>query len=287
MGEDKQDKPVIRIKLQGLDKIAAFWRAFGRGSRRAAVFVFKALKWPLLIALPVVIFLISAWLSLLSSLSSDVKTVPDLINMYPEQAREQLSVRSLKLAINEKREFSDWHDEGTVTAQEPGLGARIKRGRTVHVTLSAGPRNVLVPNLQGMSLREAQLIAEQKGFKLRRRLSIYSDIVQEGCVIAQSPQPSTAFVTESIDVLESKGPRPRLALIPRMEGQPLLPVLDLLRSEGVKVLVFARGSSEEISNRDRFELRRCVIYRQSPKAGLFIQLPSSEEVILRVDWSGR
>ncbi len=275
----------IKIRIPKPESLGAFFRGAVDGSVKLGKFMLRVLKWPALLALPLLIFALAAWWSLISSLSSDVREVPDLIDMQPEGAAEILSMRSLRLEVEDQRKYSDIYGEGRILGQEPAAGSRIKRGRNVSVTLSAGFRQILVPNLAGMSLREATLVAEQKGFKVRRRLTSYSEEVQEGSVIAQTPQPSTPIITEFIDVLESRGSRPKLVMLPRLVGRPLLPVLDALRDQGLRVIVMREGSTQDISGGDRFELRHYQIYRQSPEAGEFVTIPGSEEVILRVRWS--
>jgi len=277
----------IKIKIPALDSVGSFFRMLGRGLAATGLYLYRILKWPFLVSLPLVVFGVTAWWSLNISLSSDTRSVPDLTSLEPQEAFEKLSLRSLKLKVEKQRRYSDLYPEGHILAQEPKAGAKIKIGRTVHVTLSAGFRKILVPSLIGMSMREAKLVAEQKGFKVRRSLDVYSERVAEGSVIAQSPQPSTPFITEFIDVLESRGPRPKQVMLPRLEGKPLLPVLDFLRSQGIAVVVWPRGSTQDISGGDRFELRHYVIYRQSPPAGEFLTIPGSVDVILRVRWNER
>lgn len=272
----------IRIKIPRREAVFAFFRPAGRTAATGVVILYRILKWPVLVATPLLIFGLAAWWSLISSLSSDIKSVPDLIDLLPREAYEKLAMRSLKLDISDQRKHSDIYVEGRIIDQSPAAGAKIKRERKVRVTLSAGFRKILVPSLIGMSLREAKLVAEQKGFKVRRGLLTHSDSVAPGSVIAQTPQPSTQMITEFIDVLESRGPRPRRYLLPAMQGMPVLPVLDFLRSRGIPVVVWQRGSTRDISGGDRFELRHYVIYRQSPAAGNFIAIPGSIEVILRV-----
>lgn len=272
----------IKIKFPRPESLGAFFQGALNGTVAFGKLLFRVFKWPVLIALPLLIFAVAVWWSLISSLSGDVKEVPDLIDLLPAEAAERLAMRSLKLEVEEQRKYSDIYVEGRILSQNPAAGSRIKRGRTVRVALSAGFRQILVPNLLGMSLREATLVAEQKGFRVRRSLSAFSEEVPEGSVIAQTPQPSTPFITEFIDVLESRGPRPKLVMLPRLVGKPLLPVLDALRDQGLRVIVMRQGSTQDISGGDRFELRHYQIYRQSPEAGEFVTIPGSEEMILRV-----
>lgn len=254
-----------------------------RLTKKSFVFIYKVFKWPVLIAVPLLVFAISAWWSLISSLSSEVQTVPDLVGKTQQEARFLLSSRGLDMLRDDAPRFSQVIDRGLILAHSPTAGTKIKRGRNVKVKLSAGFRRVLVPNLVMKSIREAELIARQKGLKLRERDSVYSDSIPPGRIIAQDPEPSSAFLTENIEVISSRGPAPKQVMVPDFEGRPLLPVLQFLRENGFKVTVRARGGSGDISYRDPFELRSYTIYRQSPAAGTFVYLMSPETIILRVE----
>lgn len=244
----------------------------------------KFLKWPVLLAVPIGVFTFAAWWSLISALTNDVLTVPDLRGRTLEEARFALSSRSLTAEISEEREHSQEIDVDLVLRSDPAAGSRLKRGRTVRLVLSSGFERVLVPDLLNKSLREAELLGDQRDFRVGNINRAYSEAVPIGRIIAQNPAPHTALVTETVDVLVSAGPHPSLMLIPDMDGKPVLPIRDALRAKGLNVEIYPRGGNEDISNADPFQLRRMYVYRQWPPAGSFMDMASAETIILRVDW---
>jgi beta-lactam-binding protein with PASTA domain len=244
----------------------------------------RIMKWPLLVAVPIGVFTFTAWWSLISALSGEVLTVPDVRGKTIDDARFALASRSLDMTISEQEKHSQEIDKGLVIESDPPAGSKIKRGRNVKVTLSAGFKRVMVPNLLWKSVREAEMLGRQRGFRIISRDTAYSGTVPVGHIIAQDPDPDTAFVTETMNVLVSLGPHPKLMLVPKMEGKLLLPVLQDLREKGLPVTVRRRGESRDISTSDPYELRRMEIYRQWPEAGSYIDLISPETIILRVDW---
>lgn len=247
----------------------------------------KGLKWAFIIGVPVAVFAFTAWWSLISALSSDVQVVPDLRGSTQEEAKFALSSRSMKVSISEENKFSQEIDKGNVLETDPPAGAEVKRGRTIKLILSSGFKKVLVPDLMNKSVREAQILGEQNSFRVRQDDKVFSETVPVGHIVSQSPAPHTAFLTQTVDVLVSKGPRRKLVMVPDMVDSPLLPVLQQLRKSGMRVTVRRRGSSRDISNDEPFELRQMIIYRQDPLPGTFIDLVNQDEIILRVDWNSR
>ena len=241
-------------------------------------------KWALIIGVPMAVFALSAWWSLISALSSDVQVVPDLRGATVEEARFALSSRSMKAAISEETKYSQEIEKDSVLETDPPAGSEVKRGRTIQLILSSGFKRVLVPDLMNKSVREAQLLGEQNSFAVRTDDAVFSETIPVGHIVSQSPAPHTAFLTQTVDVLVSKGPRRKLVMVPDMVDRPLLPVLQKLRQKGMRVTVRRRGSNRDISNEEPFELRQMRIYRQNPMPGSFIDQMNPEEIILRVDW---
>lgn len=254
---------------------------------KATAGLMKAVKWAFIIGIPMAVFAFSAWWSLINALSSDVQVVPDLRGSTQEEAKFALSSRSMKTAISEETKYSQEVDKGNVLETEPPVGSEVKRGRTIKLILSSGFKRVLVPDLINKSVREAQLLGEQNSFNIRTEDQVFSESVPVGHVVSQSPAPHTAFLTQTVDVLVSKGPRRKLVMVPNMVDSPLLPALQNLRKNGMRVTVRRRGSSRDISNDEPFELRQMVIYRQNPLPGSFIDLMNQDQIILRVDWNSR
>ena len=63
--------------------------------------------------------------------------------------------------------YTDEYPKGTVAEQEPIPGYRVKRGRKVYLTVNAVlPKQVKVPNVRNLSLRQAKVVLESVGLKL-------------------------------------------------------------------------------------------------------------------------
>lgn len=70
---------------------------------------------------------------------------------------------------------------GTVLAQDPAKGEKVKRGRKVYLTVSAEtPPFIKMPALQDLSMRQAQIMLESQGLVLDRvieKTSPYENVV--------------------------------------------------------------------------------------------------------------
>lgn len=275
--------------------VGNFFRSVGRGAAKAGKFTLRILKWPTLIILPVFVFVVSAWFSLINTFSGDIREVPDVRGKSPREAATILSMRGFSLDEDyreKERKPSTEIDEGLVLDQEPAAGARVKRG-SVSVTLSAGFQEVLVPNLlhnantmKPMSFRDAELEAEKKGFKLRVREVIFSDEVPDNrnnYVIAQKTMPSIRFPKvglEPIEVLTSSGPNPEFVMIPPLENRPLARVLSFLKKNKIPYIIkTSRG--EDITNRLPYG-QKYTIYDVRGEPVSFFPADTPPTLILRV-----
>ena len=54
--------------------------------------------------------------------------------------------------------------QGTITAQSPTAGTPIKQGQDVSVSVSSGPPEISIPNVQGQNCGQAQQTLQQAGF---------------------------------------------------------------------------------------------------------------------------
>ncbi|MCB9187578.1 MAG: PASTA domain-containing protein [Flavobacteriales bacterium] len=63
--------------------------------------------------------------------------------------------------------YTDEYPKGTVAEQEPKPGYRVKRGRKIYLTVNAVlPKQVTVPNVRNLSLRQAKAVLESVGLRL-------------------------------------------------------------------------------------------------------------------------
>ncbi len=92
--------------------------------------------------------------------------VPGVTKIPLETASDLLAARGLKLLSTGSASDADV-PPGWVVTQSPAGGTKLRRGRTVRVTLSGGPPLVPVPAaIVGTGLSEAQRLLEQAGLRL-------------------------------------------------------------------------------------------------------------------------
>lgn len=105
----------------------------------------------------------------------DVRTVPAVKNMTLANATGILAGCDLEVEVADSV-YSEAYRPGAVTEQFPEAGSTVKPGRTVYLTLNATtPPQIPVPNLVGISLRQAQAALRSLGFTDIREVRVPSD----------------------------------------------------------------------------------------------------------------
>ena len=107
----------------------------------------------------------SSAVAIVISRGRQTATVPDVTGMNVDQARTTLEAAGLKLGT-QTQAFSDSAALGTVVSSNPAAGANgVYNGDSVAVTISKGPENVTVPDVNGKSEEEAKKALEDLGLK--------------------------------------------------------------------------------------------------------------------------
>ena len=133
--------------------------------------------------------------------------VPDLKNLTPAQAEEALAAVNLKGAVGDSVESNEV-DSGKVASQDQQAGSDAKEGDTITYHISTGVGSANAGNHAGWSKSSAISDLNSAGFtNIDTSNSQYSDEVESGCVISQSPTGKQSKDTQ-ITLIISKGQRP-------------------------------------------------------------------------------
>jgi eukaryotic-like serine/threonine-protein kinase len=155
--------------------------------------------------------------------------IPRLHDLSAAKAAERLEQWGLKMAIGD----SLYHKSiarGDVIDQTPQAGQRVKRGRRITLTLSKGSRSYPVPNLSGVSLREARLQLESNQLQIGAILYVSSDEIPQTAVIDQSPVAGTLLARgANVDLRISNGPLSSPKRVPDLKQIPIDSAEDTLR----------------------------------------------------------
>src|SRR4051794_39426177 len=115
--------------------------------------------------------------------------VPGVIGARADQARTLLEQRGFQVNVDRKKSLQPVDQ---VIQQDPGPGEKVKKGSTVTLTVSDGPPDAVVPDVEGLPLRVALRQLRKKGFvpDINQQSS---DTVKKGLVISTSPSGGTVL----------------------------------------------------------------------------------------------
>lgn len=199
-----------------------------------------------------------AWFVLRSNAPTSEVTVPELTGLPQEEALRRVTAAGLQAEIVEER--SDrLVPRGQILGQEPAAGSRTRRGRTVRLVRSRGEDEIVIPDLTGRPAREARLAIQQLGLRVGAVSSAaWSDPPDR--VLSQRPAPGEKRSRgDPVNLLVSRGRRPRVWLMPDLSGRPAEEARRLLETANLRVTA---GRSER-----RDGVSSGVVLRQTPPAG--------------------
>jgi len=181
----------------------------------------KSKTWILgLLALLLLGFMIGAFFSFGKFWSNNEVTVANVVGKQVEIARNILSNQNLR--VSESEVFSDKVPAGFVVSQYPEAGNVVKEQRMIVLVISKGGEATVVPDLKGLSRRDAELKIKNAGLVVGRVDEQFSTEIPSEGIISQQPR-SSAQVNKntSIDWVISKGAGPRKFSVPDFSGTPL------------------------------------------------------------------
>ena len=120
---------------------------------------------------------------LLVSDGPELISVPDVTGLSQGSAESELQNAGLRTAVQEESD----EPEGNVIAQDPSGGAQVDRGTTVTIAVSIGRPQSDVPNVVGLSQRDATAQLGNAGLAPVVRERPTSDPAEDGMVIDQRP----------------------------------------------------------------------------------------------------
>lgn len=199
--------------------------------------------------------------------------VPDMVGMQLADAQALAQKERVELFVTDSVFVSSFA-KGSVYAQNPKAGNKVKRGRKIYLTVNAKKeKQAEVPSLVGLSLRQAKVELQTRGLKLGR-LS-YVDDMATNLVVAQlrggeEIEPGTSVDVGSVIDL-------RLGWN-KTDGYVTMP--DLGRMQYQRALNYVQDNSFNLGKvvfdetvKTAEDTLAAMVYRQSPLAG-------SEDIIL-------
>ena len=207
--------------------------------------------------------------------STENITVPDVTGKQVEIAKNILKKKNLDVSVKEV-ESSDV-PIGEVISQTPSGGAVVKAQRTIHLTVSKGNKGeeVLIPDLKGLTMDEAEKILKEIGLSIGKVKYESSDSVENGHIISQNPKsPDKVEKGTKINLVicrkNSDETKPSKAL-PDTSGMSLDAAIKALQDAGYNV-----GNISNLdSSKDQSQAKVTSQSQQGDSVDLSVEYPSA------------
>jgi serine/threonine-protein kinase len=160
--------------------------------------------------------------------------VPPVEGLALADARAACSRAGLLLSEEERR-HSDTLPPGSVVTQAPAAGAAVKPGRTVRVSVSMGQEHVPVPDVRGMSERQAALALENVQLARGRTAEVRAGSSGRWVRASRPQAGEEAARGDSVDLLVATGDATEEYQMPALVGQDVDDVRALIESRGFHV----------------------------------------------------
>jgi eukaryotic-like serine/threonine-protein kinase len=200
-----------------------------------------------------------------------VVIVPDLRNSSEKEARENLGKLGLAMRV-ERSDYDTQVPVGFVLSQQPAANENLKPGRSVEVVLSLGTRVRMVPDLRGMTQRQARNLLQSEGLDVGRvaRVQHIGDAREH--VVATSPQLGDELHEgEQVDIVISVPGGANVFIMPDLTQQDLFFVREKLEKMGFRVA--------SVRYEDKDGVYPNTIIDQSPEPGEQIREGESIELV--------
>lgn len=268
--EDKIHKPYSKYRSQPKN---SDWNKFNFDFE----FNFKALL-PYIIVFFVFIFILMFVLFLVDKVlmpmvvygKSEVK-VPMIVNTNIKDAEQKLTSRGLNFKIAGQL-FSEQYAENTVLSQTPSANSNVKEGRTIYITLSKGNQKVEVPNIVGLTIRNAKIELLKYGLELGNVIYDYSDVYGKDTIMYQEiSYRSMVPYGKKIDVIASNGSQNTIN-VPNLIGLNIEEATELINASGLII--------KNISYRHSETFTPNTIIEQEPLPGVTLSPNSPINIVV-------
>lgn len=161
-----------------------------------------------------------------------IVTIPDVRGMSVTGAETQLSPLSLQVEVIRQKAHPTI-PAGMILDQIPAPEKGIRGGRTVKVITSSGPPAGSVPDLAGLSLRQAEITLQRENYRLGRVLHIRRSGVTEPVVDFQNPEPGIElFKGGVVDLVVAEPAAAALLRMPDLQGMSLFQARQVINDAG-------------------------------------------------------
>jgi serine/threonine-protein kinase len=189
--------------------------------------------------------------------------VPSVVGKPAKEAQAIFDDENLEVSWDSVGRYSAKVPAGAVLIQVPSPGRRVKEGRTVHLILSKGLREITIPELRGKSQHQAEITLNRLGLLVGKILEGAHVSIPRGVVIRTEPGTGKiSRVGDRINIVISAGSVQGRQRLPDLTGTTLERASILLDSLGFKVGTVSRDAVPEKETG--------IVLKQQPNFGEFL-----------------
>lgn len=186
-------------------------------------------------------------------------SVPDLLGLSEEDAREKAKESGVLLSVKE-RDYNNDYDEGEIYYQSEEAGSKVKKNYPLEVSISKGSKSSVIPNILGKYTIEATAMLNDMDLEKGDVTSQYSDTVPSGKIISQYPEANKEVDSGTkVDFVVSKGPEKKYTIVPNVIG------FNVETAKGILTANSLNQGTIDYKYSDEYEAN--VVINQSHQAG--------------------
>jgi len=146
-------------------------------------------------------------IEILVSSGTEEVAVPPVVGSDIDDARADIEAVGLAVGTIETRPDADF-DINVVIEQTPGAGVEVGTGTPVNLVVSTGPEVIELPDLTGMSERDAVAQLTELGLKFSVNEEFDETVTFGDVIRTEPPAGSQVLSGDTILLIVSKGPEP-------------------------------------------------------------------------------
>lgn len=212
-------------------------------------------------------------------------SVPDFLGLTESEVKVLTQEKKLRYNIVDSVFVPD-AIPGTIIAQHPGFGYKVKPRRTIYFTISAiSPERVLLPAIVDVSLREAQSRLENAGLRLGKVEywpHEFINVVLEKSIHGEPLTDDTLLIKGTeVDLLVGKGLSNERTQVPEMTGFGIDQAKKSLYNVGLNTGALVYDNSFKTAE----DSIMAIVWKQNPESSKtkFLELGSSVDLWLTID----
>ena len=218
-----------------------FNQYFPEGSLNRKLMMFIGIP---LIILFIIYFIMNSMVMPIITRHGDEFTLPDFTDQRLTEA--QLGINDLDLSYEiSSEQYSPGKEKGVVLAQFPIAGTEVKEGRIVKFVVSLGQKNISIPDVSGLSVRQAMLNLETAGLELGEIAWAFSDTLPEKVVVFSYPNAGVEIpMGSTVNLMVNRGRASNFTFMPKVIGMTLDEATKLIEEKVLKVGIVTYRTDE-------------------------------------------